>query len=184
MADLNYVPQIDYTSRDYLSIRDDLINLIPTFAPDWTNRDESDFGIAILQMFAYMGDLMSYYVDRSANEAFISTASKRSSILRQAALLDYQPTLRNAARVTLTFSNSTASSITVPAGTQIATSTTATGEEVPIYFELDNAVVVPAKVGSTPGANSVTATEGILVVISTSKTSCSFNPVFNDPKYT
>ncbi len=160
MADLNYVPQIDYTSRDYLSIRDDLINLIPTFAPDWTNRDESDFGIAILQMFAYMGALMSYYVDRSANEAFISTASKRSSILRQAALLDYQPTLRNAARVTLTFSNSTASPITVPAGTQIATSTTATGEEVPIYFELDNAVVVPAQVGATPGANSVTATEG------------------------
>lgn len=160
MADLNYVPQVDYTSRDYLSIRDDLLNLIPTFAPDWTSRDESDFGIAILQLFAYMGDLMSYYVDRSANEAFISTASKRASILRQAALLDYQPTLRSPATVTLTFTNSTASAITVPAGTQVATSTTATGEEVPVYFETDAALVVPAQVGATPGAISGSATQG------------------------
>lgn len=160
MADLNFVPQIDYTSRDYLSIRDDLINLIPTFAPDWTSRDESDFGIAILQMFSYMGDLMSYYIDRSANEAFISTASRRASILRQAALLDYQPTLRNAARTTLTWSNSTASTITIPAGTQVATSTTATGEESPIYFETDSQVVVPAQVGAVPGSITVTATEG------------------------
>lgn len=160
MADLNFVPQVDYTSRDYLSIRDDLVNLIPTFAPDWTSRDESDFGIAILQMFAYMGDLMSYYVDRSANEAFISTASRRASILRQAALLDYVPTLRSAARTTLTFSNTTASAVTIPAGTQVATSTTATGEETPIYFETDAQVIVPAQVGATPGAANVAATQG------------------------
>lgn len=160
MADLNFVPQVDYTSRDYLSIRDDLVNLIPTFAPDWTSRDESDFGIAILQMFAYMGDLMSYYIDRSANEAFISTASRRASILRQASLLDYVPTLRNPARTTLTFNNSTASAIVIPAGTQVATSTTATGEETPIYFETDIEVTVPAQVGATPGAISVAATQG------------------------
>lgn len=111
-------------------------------------------------MFAYMGDLMSYYVDRSANEAFISTASRRASILRQAALLDYVPTLRSAARTTLTFSNTTASAVTIPAGTQVATSTTATGEETPIYFETDAQVIVPAQVGATPGAANVAATQG------------------------
>ena len=135
MADLNYVPQVDYTSRDYLSIRDDMLALIPLFAPQWTNRDPADFGIALVQMFASMGDNQSYYVDRAANEAFISTASKRSSILRHAALLDYQPTQSSPALVSLTFSNSTDTAIVVPAGTQVATSTTVTGDESQLIFE-------------------------------------------------
>ena len=160
MADMNYVPQVDYTSRDYLSIRDDLISLIPTFAPQWTNRDPSDFGIAILQMFSYMGDLMSYYVDRSANEAFISTASKRSSILRHAALLDYQPTQSTPAIVELTFSNSSASPVTIPAGTQVATSTTVSGENTQIIFETNEEITVAAISGSTPGTETVLATQG------------------------
>ena len=163
MADLNYVPQVDYTSRDYLSIRDDLISLIPTFAPQWTNRDPSDFGIALLQMFAYMGDLQSYYTDRAGNEAFISTASKRSSILRHAALLAYQPTQRVPSLVNITFSNSSGTEIIVPAGTQVATSTTVSGEDSQIIFETNSEVTVPAAVSSVPGTVNVIATQGYTV---------------------
>jgi hypothetical protein len=47
MAD-NYVPQVDYTSRDYEAIREDLIALIPNFAPKWTNRDPADFGMTMI----------------------------------------------------------------------------------------------------------------------------------------
>ena len=110
-----------------------------------------------------MGDLMSYYIDRSANEAFISTASKRSSILRHAALLDYQPTQSTASIVELTFSNSSASPIVIPALTQVSTTTTATGEEIPVYFETDEEVTVPAAVGAVPGTATVMATQGVTV---------------------
>ena len=160
MADLNYVPQVDYTSRDYLSIRDDMLALIPLFAPQWTNRDPADFGIALVQMFASMGDNQSYYVDRAANEAFISTASKRSSILRHAALLDYQPTQSSPALVTLTFSNSTGSAIVVPAGTQVATSTTVTSDESQLIFETNSSVTVPPLASSVAGTINVIATQG------------------------
>lgn len=162
MADLNYVPQVDYTSRDYLSIRDDLLALIPTFAPQWTNRDPADFGIVLLQMFAYMGDLQSYYTDRAGNEAFISTASKRSSILRHAALLDYQPTQSTPALVELTFTNTSGASLVVPGKSQIATSTTVNGESSQIIFETNAPVTVPG--AAAPGNTvKVIATQGFTV---------------------
>lgn len=139
MADQNFVPQVDYTSRDFLSIRDDLYLLVPTYAPKWKSfKDSTDFGNALIQLQAYLGDLQSYYIDRSANEAFISTATKRSSILRQAALLDYQPTQSSPSYVQLTFSNSSDAPINVPALTQVSTSTSE------IVFETDETITVPA----------------------------------------
>lgn len=155
----NYIPQVDYTSRDYASIREDLIDLIPEYAPLWTNRDPADFGITILETFSYMGDILNYYIDKSANEAFISTASQRDNVLQLAKLLGYKPTESTASTVTATFSNNTASPITVPALTQIATSTVASASSNQIVFETLTAVTVPA--GNT--STTVKATQGVTV---------------------
>jgi len=151
----NFVPQVDYTSRDYASIREDLINLIPLYAPDWVSRDPADFGIILLEMFSYMGDLLNYYVDRASNEAFLSTASQRDSILKIASVLGYTPTDSIPATVTLTFSNSTGASIVVPANTQVATTTVVNGVNTQIIFETDSAITV-----SAGASTNVAATEG------------------------
>lgn len=161
MADNNYVPQIDYTSRDYTSIRNDLISLIPFYNPTWTTRDTADFGITLIELFSYVGDILNYYVDRSANEAYITTASQRDNVLQLARLLSYLPTESTASKVTVTFQNSTASAITVPAKTQIATTTVTSSTSAQIIFETDSAVTVPAKVGNTNGSVNVLATQGI-----------------------
>lgn len=155
----NYIPQVDYTSRDYASIREDLIDLIPEYAPLWTNRDPADFGMTVLETFSYMGDILNYYIDKSANEAFISTASQRDNVLQLAKLLGYKPTESTAATVTVSFTNTTASPITVPALTQVATSTVSSASTNQIIFETDTAVTVPA--GST--STTVTATQGTTV---------------------
>jgi hypothetical protein len=145
VADQNYVPQVDYTSRDFLSIRDDLYLLVPTYAPQWKSfKDSTDFGNALIQLQAYLGDLQSYYIDRSANEAFISTATKRSSILRQSALLDYQPTQSSPSYVTLKFSNSSAAPIEVPALTQVSATASVNGVSSQVVFETDSTITVPA----------------------------------------
>ena len=107
MANENYVPQVDYTSRDYLSLKEEMAALIPYFAPNWTNRDPADFGMTLIELFAYMGDQLNYYIDRSLNEAFITTSSQRDNVLKIARLLGYTPTESTAAKVTLTFQNST-----------------------------------------------------------------------------
>ena len=54
MAEINYVPQVDYTSKDYAAIRDDMISRISDFLPEWTSRDPADFGIVLIELFSYM----------------------------------------------------------------------------------------------------------------------------------
>lgn len=161
--EINFIPQVDYTSRDYSAIREDLINLIPTYAPEWTNRDPSDFGVALIEVFSYLGDLLNFYIDRAANEGFLATASQRDSVLQIAAMLNYTPTTSSPALAELTFLNNTASIATIPAGTQIATTTVVNGTSTQIIFETDSEVEVPAKVGVVAGDATVTATQGYTV---------------------
>jgi hypothetical protein len=155
----NFIPQVDYTSRDYTSLRADLVDLIPYYAPLWTNRDPADFGMTILETFAYMGDILNYYIDKSANESFISTASQRENVLQLAKLLGYKPTEPTAATCTVTFSNTSAVNITVPRLTRVATSAVSNASTTQIVFETDAEVIVPA--GST--TTTVTVTQGTTV---------------------
>jgi hypothetical protein len=163
MATNNYVPSVDYTSRDYSSILADMTTLIPAFSPAWTNRDPADFGMTMLELFAYMGDLLNYYIDRAANESFITTATQRQNVLRLANLLGYTPINNIASTVTLTFQNSTTSAITVSALTKVATSLVANASTAQIVFETDSDVIVPAKSGATNGSATVKATQGTTI---------------------
>jgi hypothetical protein len=159
MAEINYIPQVDYTSKDYVAIRDDMLGQITDVFPTWTSRDSADFGIVLIELFAYMGDIINYYIDRSANEAFMTTASQRDSVLYLARLLGYNPTTVIAATVTLKFFNTNTSTKTIPAGTQVATSASTTGG-TQIIFETNSAVTIPAISGTTPGEITVVATQG------------------------
>jgi uncharacterized phage protein gp47/JayE len=162
---VNYIPQVDYTSRDYSAIRDDLLNLINQYNPAWTSRDPSDLGMTLVELFAYMGDLMNFYTDRAANEGFLATASQRDSILQMAAMLGYAPTKAVAATTTLTLTNSTASAVTFPAKTQVATTAVVNGLNTQVVFETDVAVTVAAKVSGVNGTASVAATEGVTTTL-------------------
>lgn len=124
------IPPVDYTSRDYASIVNDLINLIPTYIPEWTDRSPGDFGVVLIELFAYMGDILNFYSDRIANEAFLATAQQRQSVLNIAALLDYTPSNNVAALTQLTFSVPSVSptpAVKIPAGTQVSTALTPQG---------------------------------------------------------
>ena len=69
---------LDYTSRDFTAIRAQLIGLAKGMMPDWQTAGEApDFGTLLLELFAYMGDVLHYYIDR--------TAARRSSARRCAA---------------------------------------------------------------------------------------------------
>lgn len=152
-------PPIDYLSRDYASLRADMIDGIPTRVPEWTSRNQNDFGIALIELFAYMGDGLHYYADRIANEAFLQTATQRSSVLSFARLLDYLPAGNQAATVPLVFANGTAEIQTIPRGTRVSTPTTDAGQRT-VYFETTTDLLVP--VG---GQAAVDAVEGITVPV-------------------
>jgi len=156
MADELYVPQMDYTSREYTALRNDLMGLIPNFAPQWTSRDPSDFGIVLIELFSYLGDVLNYQIDRAANEAFIDTATQRDTVIKLANLLGYIPNSGSAATGSVTFTNTTPSALTIAAGTQI--STQGDNANPAIVFTLDSAVTVNAN--STAAG---TVTQGNLV---------------------
>jgi len=153
MADSLYLPQMDYTSRDYTAIRDDLKALIPNFAPKWTSRESTDFGIVLLELFAYLGDLLNYQIDRSANEAFISTATQRDTVLNLAKLLGYFPNDINPAAGAVSFTNSGGTGVSIPAGTKVYSSGNS-----PTTYTVDTTFTATAN--ATTSAN---VTQGITV---------------------
>jgi hypothetical protein len=56
---------VDYTNRDYYAIRDELITRIKARVPEWSGNDNADFGLALVEAFAYMGDIANYYIDET-----------------------------------------------------------------------------------------------------------------------
>jgi uncharacterized phage protein gp47/JayE len=94
--------RIDYSNRDYASILQSLLNLAALKLPEWTDRSENDPGLMLLELFASTADVLLYYQDRIANEAFLATAVERQSVIDLLALIGY--TLATPAPATATLS--------------------------------------------------------------------------------
>jgi Baseplate J-like protein len=97
---------VDYTGRDYYAIRTELIKRVQERVPDWQGTDPNDFGLALIEAFAYMGDLVNYYIDRVANETYLLTATQRESLLNLAATYGYRPANYVSATTDLTITSS------------------------------------------------------------------------------
>ncbi|OPY74167.1 MAG: Baseplate J-like protein [Syntrophorhabdus sp. PtaU1.Bin002] len=88
---VNDTQVVDYMARDYTSILQAMRELIPERLPNWKDyTSEADFGNVLLQLFAHMGDILSYYQDRIANESFLGTARTRQSIIHHLKLIGYR----------------------------------------------------------------------------------------------
>src|SRR5512132_2898483 len=83
-------PVIDYVTKDYAGFRQAMLNQIPLRLPAWKDRSESDFGVVLIELFAYVADILSYYQDRVANEAYLATARQRRSVGELLRLIGYQ----------------------------------------------------------------------------------------------
>lgn len=123
---------IDYMAKDYESFRQAMIDLIPKKLPEWTDRSEADFGIVLIELFAYMADILSYYQDRIANESFLATAQERRSIIHHLRLIGYElaPAAPASALLTLIVSNDEKDTIQINKGDQFATKSSSTEEDI------------------------------------------------------
>jgi len=82
---------IKYTSKDFTSIKEDLINYTKTYFPD-TYRDfnETSPGMMLIELTSYVGDVLSYYIDYQYKESLLSTATEKRNILNLAEFLGYK----------------------------------------------------------------------------------------------
>ncbi|NVJ28046.1 t4-like baseplate wedge, partial [Myxococcus sp. AM011] len=61
-ADVPLLPaSTDYTHRDFDALRARLVALTKSVFPDWSDFDVASFGNVLLEMYAFIGDVLSFY---------------------------------------------------------------------------------------------------------------------------
>lgn len=91
--------QINFTAFDYSSIKQSIIDYLKLYFPESFNDfiETSDY-IAMIEVFAYLGELLIYRVDVSSHENFIGVAQRKQNVLRLAKLISYRATRNIPAR--------------------------------------------------------------------------------------
>ena len=83
-------PLIDYTNLDFDSIKENLVEHAKRYYPSrYNDFNESSFGSMVFDAVAYVGDIMSYYLDFQVNEGFLETAIQYDNVRRIASQMGY-----------------------------------------------------------------------------------------------
>ena len=81
----------DYLKRDFSTIRLDIENILKVYFPkQWQDFNVTSAGMALVDLLAYVSDLLSYYTDKRFNELFLDGVSETSSAYRIAKTLGYK----------------------------------------------------------------------------------------------
>ena len=87
---------IKYTSREFSTIKQDLVDYAKRYYPDiYKDFSEASFGSLMLDTVAYVGDVLSFYLDYQTNESFLDTAVEYDNILRLGEQVGYKQPLRS-----------------------------------------------------------------------------------------
>lgn len=110
---------IRYSKKDYESLRRELLDRVPQLTDRWTDFNASDLGVVLLELFCGVGDMLAYYLDAQAAEAFLPTARQRQNIINLCKLIYYRLDTPVAATTMLRFTLPAAltSDLIIPAGT-------------------------------------------------------------------
>ena len=87
-----YVPSnVNYTSKDFSSIKQDLIDYTKSYFPDtYKDFNETSPGMMLIELSSYVGDVLSYYIDYNYKENVLSTATEKRNVVRLAEFLGYK----------------------------------------------------------------------------------------------
>ena len=84
-------PTIKYTSREFDSIKNDLVSFVKRYYPDtFQDFQEAGFGSMVLDTTAYVGDLLSFYLDYQVNESFLDTAGEFENTIKITRQMGYR----------------------------------------------------------------------------------------------
>jgi hypothetical protein len=114
---------VAYRIGTYASFRESMLNAIPTDVTlaGLSTREDDDFAITVLDLWAAVADVLTFYQERYANEAFLRTATRRESVRRLADLIGYQLAPGAAALTWLAFSLESGQALALPAGLRVQT---------------------------------------------------------------
>ena len=95
---------INYLAKDFTTLKQQLIDYARTYFPNTYNDfTPSSPGTMFIDMAAYVGDILSFYLDNQIQENFLQYAREESNLLTLAYMLGYKPKVTSPAGVELTF---------------------------------------------------------------------------------
>ena len=81
---------ISYLGKDFGQFRQNLIDFTKQYFPNtYADFNESSPGMIFLEIAAYVGDVLSYYVDNNLKESLLDQATERGNIYDIASMLGY-----------------------------------------------------------------------------------------------
>ena len=94
----------NYTSRDFRSLKSSLIQYTKTYFPDvYQDFNETSVGMMLLELNAYVGDVLNYYVDDNFKEMLLPLSEDRRNLLNLSKVTGYKPRPTVPSFVDLTF---------------------------------------------------------------------------------
>tara|TARA_R100001082_G_scaffold94456_2_gene61407 strand:- start:1986 stop:3794 length:1809 start_codon:yes stop_codon:yes gene_type:complete len=82
---------VNYTSRDFESIKKDLITHVKRYYPNvYQDFNEASFGSIMLDTVSYVGDVLSFYMDYNVNESFLESAIETNNVIKLARQMGYR----------------------------------------------------------------------------------------------
>ena len=92
--------EINYINKDFDSFKLKLLEFAQVYYPNTYNDfSETSAGLMLIEMAAYVGDVLAFYADNQIQENFLEFAKQRSSLLALAYNNGYFPQVTNASTV-------------------------------------------------------------------------------------
>ena len=129
------IPSPNLDDRDFNSLVAEARARIDQLCPEWTDRSDSDPGMVLLDLFAYLTETMIYRLNRLPEKVYIELLNLLGVRLHPPA----------AARAELKFSLARAADrdVVIPRGTRVTTSRTSAGAQPPV-FATTSVLTIPA----------------------------------------
>ena len=88
----NIIKPVNYLNKDFNDFRDNLIEFAKVYFPKTHNDfNESSPGMMFIEMAAYVGDVLSYYVDSQFRESLLAYAEEKRNVYNIAQSFGYKP---------------------------------------------------------------------------------------------
>ena len=114
----------------------------------WHEGTHGDYQTLFVELWAYLADILTFYQERIANEAYLPTATQRDSLLRLAQLTNYRSSPGAGASALLAFTAEAGKLLNIPASFRVGSK--ALPGKPSIVFETNEAINARGEYSAIP----------------------------------
>ena len=83
--------ELKYLNRDFSSLKRDFVEHLKIYFPEnYADFNESSIGMMLVEMSAFIGDNLSFYLDKKFNESFLESSRERKNVFKHAKQLGFK----------------------------------------------------------------------------------------------